>query len=61
MKNIIDEMGATRHAMSYEQLNELYRRIDDFIADCTYEEATENREVFAKVKTMIHQRMRDTK
>lgn len=57
----IDDMGATRHAMSYEELNYLYRRLDDFIADCTVEEAEENREAFVKVQTLIHQRMRETR
>lgn len=57
----VDDMGANRHAMSYDELNELYKRLDNFIADCTFEEAKENRDAFVKVKTMIHQRMRETK
>lgn len=36
----IDEVGATRHAMSDKELNELYKRLENFIADCTIEEAT---------------------
>lgn len=37
----IDEVGATRHAMSDKELNELYKRLENFIADCTIEEAKE--------------------
>lgn len=59
MKSFIDEVGATRHAMSKEELDELYKRLDNFIADCTIEEAKENREIFIKIKTLIHQRMRE--
>lgn len=34
----IDEVGATRHAISDKELNELYKRLENFIADCTIEE-----------------------
>lgn len=61
MAKFVDDIGATRHQMSYDELNELYKRLDNFIADCTFEEAKENRDAFVKVKTMIHQRMRETK
>ena len=40
MGKFIDEVGATRHAMSDKELNELYKRLENFIADCTIEEAT---------------------
>lgn len=60
MKSFIDEVGATRHAMSDKELNGLYKRLENFIADCTIEEAKENRDAFVKVQTLIHQRMRDT-
>lgn len=58
---IIDEVGATRHAMSNKELNELYKRLENFIADCTIEEAKENRDAFVKVETLIHQRIRENK
>jgi hypothetical protein len=40
---------------------ELYKRLENFIADCTVEEAKESRDAFVKVQTMIYQRMRETK
>lgn len=61
MGKFIDEVGATRHAMSDKELNELYKRLENFIADCTVEEAKESRDAFVKVQTMIYQRMRETK
>lgn len=61
MGKFVDEVGAIRHAMSDKELNELYKRLENFIADCTVEEAKESRDAFVKVQTMIHQRMRETK
>lgn len=57
MGKFVDDMGATRHAMSYIALQELYIQLDNFIADSTFEEVQENRDALTKVKTMIHQRM----
>lgn len=56
---IIDEVGEIRHSMSKKELNELYKKLDNFIADCTIEEAKQNRDAFVKVQTLIHQRMRE--
>lgn len=61
MTCFIDEVGATRHAMSDKELNELYKRLENFIADCTIEEAKENRDAFVKVETLIHQRIIENK
>lgn len=41
--------------------HELYKRLENFIADCKVEEAKESRDAFVKVQTMIYQRMRETK
>ena len=57
-KGFKDEQGVLRHSMSRDDLDELYRRLDNFIADLTYEEAEQNRDAFNAVKTIIHQRMR---
>lgn len=39
----------------------LYKRLENFIADCTVEEAKESRDAFVKVQTLIHQRIRENK
>lgn len=46
----IDEVGATRHAISDKELNELYKRLENFIADYTVEEAKESQDAFVKVQ-----------
>ncbi len=56
-----DELGAVRHAMTAKELNDLYKRLENFIADCTVEEAKESRDAFVKVQTMIYQRIRENK
>ena len=58
-KGFKDEQGALRHSMSRKDLGDLYQRLDNFIADLTYEEAGQNRDAFNAVKTIIHQRMQE--
>lgn len=58
MEKFVDDTGATRHAMSYDELKKLYKFIDNFIADCTVEEVKECRDAFIKIETLIHQRMK---
>lgn len=53
-----DNQGATRHVMSKEQLEKLYKDFERFIADSTFEEVDENRYEITKVKTMIAMRIR---
>lgn len=53
-----DELGAVRHAMTAKELDDLYRRLENFIAYCTRLEVETNRDALNKVQTMIHQRMR---
>lgn len=52
-----DELGAVRHAMTAKELNDLYKRLKNFIADCTRSEVDANRDALNKVQSMIHQRM----
>ena len=49
-----DEFGAERYALTREYLDDLYKRLENFIADCTKEEVDLNREAINKVLTMIH-------
>ena len=50
-----DEFGAERYTLTREYLDDLYKRLENFIADCTKEEVDLNREAINKVQTMIHQ------
>lgn len=56
-----DELGAVRHTMTAKELDDLYKRLENFISDCTRSEVDANRDAINKVLTMIHQRMRETK
>ncbi len=58
-RGIIDMVGATRHTLSRDDLQDLYRKLDNFLADCTLEEAEENKDAFIKVKTLIHEHMQE--
>lgn len=54
-----DEFGAVRHAMSMNDLRDLYKRLENFIADCTRNEVDNNRDAINGVLTLIHKRMLD--
>lgn len=54
-----DELGAVRHAMTAKELNDLYKRLENFIADCTRNEVDENRDAINGVLTLVHKRMVD--
>lgn len=57
---VTDELGAVRHTMTAKELDDLYKRLENFIADCTRSEVDTNRDALNKVQSMIHQRMRLT-
>lgn len=54
MPKIIDEMGCARYTMSREQLQALYKQFEDFVADCTQQEYTENKQSITAVYSLIH-------
>ena len=43
--------------MTAKELNDLYKRLENFIADCTRSEVDANRDALNKAQSMIHQRM----
>ena len=60
MASFVDNTGATRHAMGRKELNELYKQLENFIADSTPGEVERNQMELARVKTMIAERIRET-
>ena len=59
---MVDGMENVGCAIEIEkELNESYKRLENFIADGTVEEAKESRDAFVKVQTMTYQRMGETK
>lgn len=50
-------METLRHQMTRRELDSLYCKLCDFLADCTKEEVEEYRDSIVKIKTLIHYRM----
>ena len=53
-RGIVDETGCARYTMNLDQLNALYKKFEDFVADCTQEEFNENKSAITAVYTLIH-------
>ena len=60
MASFVDNTGATRHALGRKELNELYKQLENFIADSKPGEVERNQKELARVKTMIAERIRET-
>ena len=58
-KGFVDEQGATRHAMSRVEIETLYKKLDNFISDCTVQECERYKDSLIGVKTLLHQRMQE--
>jgi len=56
---VTDELGAVRHAMTAKELDDLYKSLENFIADCTRSEVDANRDAINGVLTLVHKRMLD--
>lgn len=54
-KGIIDESGCARYTMRLEELQYLYKRFENFVADCTKQEYDENKESINAVYALINQ------
>lgn len=50
---IIDETGCRRYTMTVDELQSLYKRFEDFVADCTQQEYNENKSAIIAVYTLI--------
>lgn len=53
-RGIIDETGCARYTMRLEELQYLYKRFENFVADCTKQEYDENKESINAVYALIH-------
>ena len=50
----LDETGARRYTMTLDDLQDLYKRFENFVADCTQQEYNENKAAITAVYTLIH-------
>lgn len=55
----MEDMEEIRHSLTNDKLEELYRKLDNFISDLTWEEVQEHLPSLNEVKTMIHQRINE--
>lgn len=51
---VIDESGCRRYTLTLPQLQELYKKFEEFVADCTQQEYNENKAAITAVYTLIH-------
>ena len=51
---VIDESGCRRYTMQLPELQDLYKRFENFVADCTQQEYAENKAAITSVYTLIH-------
>ena len=56
---IIDDMGCHRYTMEPEQLQALYKQIENFVADCTVEEYEEYKWAISGLYELIHKHMKN--
>lgn len=50
---VIDESGCMRYTMTLPELQGLYKKMEDFVADCTQQEYNENKSAIIAVYTLI--------
>lgn len=48
------ENGINRYTMASEELKSLYKRLENFVADCTTQEYLDNKEAINSVFSLIH-------
>ena len=51
---VIDESGCRRYTMTLPELQGLYKRFENFVADCTEQEYRENKAAITAVYALIH-------
>jgi hypothetical protein len=56
---MVGNMEDIMHTLTNDKLEELYRQLDNFIGDSSWEEVQEHLPALNEVKTMIHQRMNE--
>lgn len=57
-RGFIDETGSRRYTMTVDELESIYKRLEDFVADCTREECDENKDAINVVYTLIHKHIK---
>ena len=53
-RGFVDESGCRRYTMTEQQLQNLYKTFENFVADCTQQEYNENKSAIIAVYALIH-------
>lgn len=56
-RGFVDESGGRRYTMTEQQLQNLYKTFENFLADCTKQEYEENKLAIISVLSLIHKHM----
>lgn len=51
---IVDESGCRRYTMALPELQALYKKFENFVADCPQQEYNENKQAITAVYALIH-------
>lgn len=54
INGFLDGSGARRYTMPLDELQDLYKRFENFVADCTEQEYRANKEHITAVYTLLH-------
>ena len=54
---VIDESGCRRYTLTLPELQGLYWKFEDFVADCTQQEYNENKAAITAVYTLINKHL----
>jgi len=57
-RGFVDETGSRRYTMTIDDLESIYKKLEDFVADCTKEECDENRGAINIVFSLIHKHIK---
>ena len=60
IRGFIDKSGTLRYNMTVEELQCLYKRLEDFVADCTRDEYNENKDAINSVYALLHKHMKNS-
>lgn len=51
---VVETDGTQRYSLTREHLEQLYKEVEDFVADCPREEYEENKETISSFLSLLH-------
>jgi hypothetical protein len=59
-RGFVDETGSRRYTMTIDDLEFIYKMLEDFVADCTRDEYNENKDAINSVYALLHKHMKNS-